>query len=150
MEPSHVRERVLSDHVALRQLLDVLEGEAKRVRAGERGRAGPLRREAEAFITTLFEHMRWEDRYLAPALQDADAWGEERAAHLAQDHREQRDLLEDAIAKLRDAARPPTLVATNLLDLVSLLRRDMEEEEELLLDERVLRDDVVGIEVETG
>ena len=40
--------------------------------------------------------------------------------------------------------------ARNLLDLVALLRTHMDAEERNHLDERVIRDDVVGIEVETG
>ncbi len=46
-------------------------------------------------------------------------------------------------------SEPPGL-ARNLLDLIALLRTDMDEEERDLLDERVIRDDVVGIDVETG
>ena len=79
-----------------------------------------------------------------------DAWGEERAEILETDHREQRELLRDVIDKLRDHDRPPRVVAENVLDLVALLRQDMEEEEAMLLDPRVLRDDIVGIDVEAG
>ncbi len=41
-------------------------------------------------------------------------------------------------------------MAGNLLDLVALLRDDMNEEESALLDESLLRDDVVGVDVTTG
>ena len=148
MRPSRVREHVLADHEALRRQLQELERCARSALARPEGDALPLRREAKALVTTLAEHMRWEDRFLAPALRQADAWGQERAEILATDHREQRELLQDVIDKLGDLARPPRIVADNVLDLVTLLRRDMEEEEELLLDPRVLRDDVVGIDVE--
>jgi hypothetical protein len=41
-------------------------------------------------------------------------------------------------------------VARNLLDLVALLRDDMADEERFLVSEKVLRDDVVNVDVETG
>jgi iron-sulfur cluster repair protein YtfE (RIC family) len=141
---------VLADHMALRRQLEGLEASARRACEQPEADASQLRSEAEALVTTLSEHMRWEDRYLEPALRDADAWGVERAELLAKDHREQRELLGDVVAKLRDRHRPPRVVADNVLDLIALLREDMEEEEALLLDPRVLRDDVVGIDVETG
>jgi iron-sulfur cluster repair protein YtfE (RIC family) len=144
MRPSRVRKRVLADHQALRRQLQELEASAGRAREIG-GDACQLRREAEALVTTLAEHMHWEDRFLAPALRAADAWGEERAALLATDHREQRELLADVIEKLRDPDRPAQVVIDNVLDLVALLRDDMEGEEATLLDPRVLRDDVITI-----
>lgn len=150
MRPSQVRERVLADHEALRRHLRELEAAARGALDEPEGGDARLRGRAEAFVSTLAEHMRWEDRYLAPALRNADAWGQERADLLASDHREQRELLDDVVTKLRDQRRPPKLVAENVLDLIALLRDDMEQEEALLLDPRVLRDDVIGIDVETG
>ena len=95
--------------------------------------------------------MHWEDVHLRPALLEIpDAWGKEHAEELDRDHREQRELLSDALDRVQDPSRPPSLVARNLLDLVELLRADMEQEERDLLDERVLRDDLVTIDAETG
>jgi len=51
---------------------------------------------------------------------------------------------------VQDESRPARIVARTLVDLAQLLRDDMEQEERLLLDERVLRDDLVGVDVETG
>lgn len=150
MRPSRVRERVLADHVALRRQLGDLESCAQRTSEHPGGEAAELRSQAEALVTTLAEHMRWEDLYLAPALREADAWGLERAERLDCDHREQRELLSHVLSKLHDRERPPKLVVDTVLDLIRLLREDMQEEEELLLDPRVLRDDTVGIDVETG
>ena len=42
------------------------------------------------------------------------------------------------------------LVARGVLDLIALIRTDMAEEENDLLDPRILRDDVVSIEPEGG
>jgi hypothetical protein len=41
-------------------------------------------------------------------------------------------------------------VSRDIRGLVGLLRDDMREEETVFLDERVLRDDIVGIDVEAG
>ena len=98
----------------------------------------------------LARHMRWEDRHLGPALLDADAWGEERLARLRGDHREQREILAHSLERLRDSNRPGVLVTSDLRDLILMLRDDMEEEERDLLDPRVLRDDVVAIDLEAG
>ena len=42
------------------------------------------------------------------------------------------------------------ITARSLLDLVKLLRAEMEQEEMLLRDVRGLRDDAVGVDVEAG
>ncbi len=150
MRPSQVRRRVLEDHETLRTLLAQLDVLARETLSGDEQLLAPLRERAEALLARLAEHMRWEDRYLSQALRQADAWGRERAAALEREHQEQRAVLRHAVERLRDEDSPAPLLARELADLVERLRRDMQEEEQDLLDERVLRDDVVGIEVETG
>ena len=151
MRPSEVREHVLYEHETIRAMLEILENRARQVAAkGSGPLVGPLRLEGETLLETLLTHMRWEDRFLRPALLEADAWGEERAALLDRDHKEQREMLAFVLGMVRDLSRPRDVIARNLLDLVRLLNEDMEDEEQVLLDERVLRDDVVAIEVESG
>jgi len=151
MRPSEVRTRVLADHERLRRDLERLEALSNGVseRRGD-ARVAALREEAQSFLVRLREHMRWEEAHLLPALRDADAWGRERAERLQGDHREQRELLDFIVARLRDRERPGPVVARDVAGLIDLLREDMREEEEALLDERVLRDDVVAIAMETG
>lgn len=149
MKPSEIRTRNLSDHERLRRDLDRLEVLVIDLRAG-RAALETLRQETETLLARLQAHMHWEETYLLPALREADAWGEERAERLARDHREQRELLDFLNDRLRDEAQPAALVARDVDHLVALLRDDMREEEADLLDERVLRDDVVAIAVETG
>jgi len=141
---------VLTDHVRLRALLDELESLARRVARGTAEEVDELRRRGEELLTDLGRHMHWEDAYLGPALLDADAWGRERANLLAQDHAEQRQVVDHLFADLRDRKRPALLLAWSLLEFIKLLRADIEREEETLLDERILRDDIVGIDVEAG
>ncbi len=150
MTPAETREWVLKDHESLRALLADLETLARQVRDGDRRLLGPLRLEAERFLHRFEDHTRWEDQHLRPALIEADAWGNERAQRLDHDHDEQRQLLEDSLDRLRDAERPPVLVARGVLDLIALIRTDMEQEERDLLDPRILRDGVVTIDTESG
>jgi len=150
MKPSQVRAHVLGDHEHLRARLRSLERHGKRVLEGSEGELAALRDEVEDFLARLREHMGWEELHLRTALLEADAWGQERARHLDDDHREQRELLELILRVVGDRSRPPPLVARNVLDLVALVLDDMVEEERWLLDERVLRDDVISIEAEDG
>jgi len=150
MTPGEVRERIRADHGAIRGSLDGVADLARRVESGEHGLLAALRLEGEALLRRLEDHLFWEDLHLAPALRQADAWGEQRAAQLDGDHRQQREVLAHCLAAVQDESRPARIVARTLVDLAQLLRDDMEQEERLLLDERVLRDDVVGVEVETG
>lgn len=149
MEPSEVRTRILRDHDRLREDLGRLERLVSDFRSGSAALEA-LRRDSAALLARLLAHMNWEESYLLPALRDADAWGEERAAQLARDHREQRELFHFLQARLRDEAHPATLVARDVEHLVALLRDDMREEEAVLLDERVLRDDVVAVDALTS
>ncbi|MDJ0864629.1 MAG: hemerythrin domain-containing protein [Myxococcota bacterium] len=150
MNPTEIRRRVLQDHEALRERLVALAELARQVADGDTDQARTLRGEAALFLEVLGTHMKWEDRFLRPALADADAWGKERVARLDADHREQREVLAAVLDRLLDGTRPAPLVARDVLDLVELLRRDMAEEEQDLLDPRVLRDDVVTIDGMSG
>jgi hypothetical protein len=149
MRAGEVRARVLADHVAIRDMLLSLERAAQQVLSGERWLLAGLRLEGETLLRRLEDHMGWEERHLAPALRAADPAGEERAAGLDRDHREQREVLAHCLVALRDEGRPGALIARKLVDLVALLREDMQEEERLLLDERVLRDASIAVDAES-
>jgi hemerythrin-like domain-containing protein len=140
MKLSEVRERILADHEVLRRRLAALEEQARRVASGAADAAPWLRAEGEALLALLREHLSWEDRHLAPALRAAGTRGTEHVRALAHEHAEQRELLDDALARLRDGGRPLLLVARNLLDLAALLREDMDREEQARLDPHLLRD----------
>ena len=150
MRPSEVRRSVLSDHQKLREQLTKLEQLSRAALVGTQLPRAALRGEAKVLLASLASHLNWEDRYLAPVLREADAWGALRCVKMAEDHHEQRNLLEYVLRQLHDESRPGSIVAGNLLDLIALLREDMNEEESALLDENLLRDDVVGIDVTTG
>jgi iron-sulfur cluster repair protein YtfE (RIC family) len=145
MKPSEIRARVLRDHEHVRNDLERLEARASELADGPAA-VERLRLDAAALITHLDVHMRWEEWYLLPVLREADAWGAERAAQLASDHRAQRQVLDFLNVRLHDETRPPALLARDVTHLVGLLRDDMREEEAELLDERVLRDDVIAVD----
>ena len=147
MQPSEVRRRILEDHERLRRELERVEDLARELVEGMPISA--LKAEAEGLVKRLLAHMQWEEAHLLPALREADAWGAERAERLVHDHREQRDLLAFVLGRLRHTT-PAAIVARDLVHLADLLREDMQGEENDLLDERVLRDDVVAIDVVTG
>ena len=139
METDGIRKQVLADHVALRRTLGRLEGLANRVLAGRESHFRALRGEAIGLLDALLVHIEWEDVYLAPALRDIGARGEQLASKLTREHVEQRELLRHILRGLSDMTRPGRVVAQNLVDLFGLLREDMVGEEEMLLDVRVLR-----------
>lgn len=150
MNAEDVRLAVLSDHEELREQMAKLEQMARLAVDGQELPWGELRGTGEAFLDGLARHMQWEENHLVPALREADSWGEVRCQQLADEHREQRLILESAVHSLRSETRPENLVASDLLHLIDLLRKDMEEEEAVFLDERVLRDDPVAIDATSG
>ena len=140
MRPSEFRHRILEDHERLRGVLLSLEFLGRRILDGDAESLGPLRLKGETLHGLLLEHMEWEDRFLAPALRRAGAWGLERARSLDREHLEQRELLNHILAGLRDPTRPSVTLARTMVDLVALLRADMQDEEETTLDPRMLWD----------
>lgn len=150
MQPSQVRARVLQDHESLRQRMEEIERLAEAVLGGERAPAGKLRQAATELLVVLTDHMGWEDRYLVPALRDADAWGPERVARFEADHEHQREELRRLLAGLEEPRQPAANLASSILQWLNTLHEDMREEEAAFLDKKVLRDDVIGIDVETG
>lgn len=149
MLPSEVRAKILEDHRRLRGELGRLEATAIDGEIGEAD-AALLRELGESFLEQLAAHMRWEDQNLAPALRDADAWGEERERRLVTEHAEQRAQMRSLLDRLHETQRDARQLAVDLLELVEWLRRDMEHEERETLDPDVLRDDVVAIDASDG
>ena len=94
--------------------------------------------------------MQHEDQHLIPVLRTIDAWGAERAARVEADHTGQREQMRVYLDALRRHDASEADLAALLHDLSAWLARDMAEEEETTLHPDVLRDDVVGIEVDTG
>lgn len=150
MNPSQVRETILEQHAALRERLAELRELAADATSGDAAGADLLREAGLRVLTMLGSHLDFEDLHLLPALREADAWGEERAKLVTREHAEQRELFDYTVARLRDTSRPSRLLARQIETLVEAILEDMNEEEKTMLDENLLRDDVVGIDVEAG
>lgn len=150
MRPSEVRRRILSEHEQLRLLIAEVDALAERVHSGDVEQASRLREQGCELHRQLCLHLDLEDAILVRALREVDAWGEARAEELATEHRDQRELLAYLVQRLEDTTRPPTLLVQDLLHFTALLRDDMTREEREVLDEELLRDDVIGIDVNSG
>jgi iron-sulfur cluster repair protein YtfE (RIC family) len=148
MNPSEVREMILADHREIRQLLERVE----ELTAPESGveRLAELRERGRALHDKFIRHLELEDRYLVPAVRDADGWGEERARQITEEHRQQRELLADVLHQLRDATAVPAALRRSLRSFVEAMRADMIHEEKAVLRDDILRDDVVAVNVEAG
>lgn len=146
MRPSEVRQRILDDHAALRRLL----ADVQQALAATPPSAPAIRSLGESLRQRFLEHLELEDRTLVPALRTIDAWGEERAARLDREHRHQRERLDEIMGRLRPEERAGAELAGDLARLVREILLDMEHEEKTVLDENLLRDDVVTTDVEAG
>jgi hypothetical protein len=146
MAPSQVREVMHTEHVNIRQLLERAEDQAQQVMAdqdyGDR-EVRALRDAARQLYTGLSAHIELEDRILAPALKQTDAWGDIRAAALMNEHAEQKRAVEGALIELDDLAQPARALAVHLHELVEHIRAELMNEEETLLNEELLRDDPI-------
>jgi iron-sulfur cluster repair protein YtfE (RIC family) len=147
--PAEVRALVLAQHEELRRLIQ----RAQRATAwqGEPSfeRAEEVVRVAQELYARFENHLRFEERFLFPALRDADIWGDERVAALTKEHAQQRCDLERFI-DLVDSQCPPEEVRGALAALTLMLLEDIAEEEEACLDADLLRDDVVAVDQMAG
>lgn len=129
MKPREIRQHILAEHASIRDMLNELEQSASRVLSGHEDESPALRDLGLSFHSKFSKHLAFEDRHLAPVLREAGADGIQQSEHLADDHREQRELLDYILANLRDPGRPARLVADQLQGLVELIRDDMASEE---------------------
>jgi hypothetical protein len=150
MEPSRVREAILEQHADLRERLAELRALAASATGSDEQAAIALRESGLQVLAILGSHLDFEDRYLVPALREVDAWGDERADLVTREHAEQREIFHYILERLRETQRPSVLLAREVETLVDAILVDMGEEERTMLDEDLLRDDVVGINVEAG
>ena len=146
--PSQVRRMILDDHVGLRGLLADLDELARRVEDGDHELLGRLRERFLELSERFLHHLDLEEETLVPALRDADAWGEERAALLLREHADQRGRFGELRKSLRESRSSARSLALEIRLLVRDLLFDMEHEEHTLLSPRVLHDDPVVVDGE--
>lgn len=145
MNPSEVRERILTDHARLQKRMQAIEAQIE-----QQDPVAELQREVEWLVEELVNHMLWEDFYLGRALEEADAWGDARRAELSEEHSRQREWIKQFLRELHNPQLTRAAMKIQLEGFFRDLRRDMQDEETHTLDPNVLRDDIVGIDVEAG
>ena len=149
MDPSEVRKRILEDHQALRGRLVEIEA-AIAALGDEPTRAdaatvATLREVGRATLEELLVHVDLEDRILAPALRETDAFGPVRADGMIAGHRKQREMWRQTLDRLATGSESTRGLVATMRELISELRDDMETEESELLDPTLLKDDLVNI-----
>ncbi|HWV37756.1 MAG TPA: hypothetical protein VN033_04680 [Vulgatibacter sp.] len=144
MDPSQVRERILSEQDRLLDLLDDAERVAVQVRNDPE--AYPvLHRIAEDLESELSEFFDIQEEILEPALRETDAWGDIRAERLAEYLRGQRMAVYAACRQVEAGELPPWRAADELEELVHVVRVGLVRAERHFLREDLLRDDLVTI-----
>jgi Hemerythrin HHE cation binding domain len=137
------RLRILADHAQLRTLTGAVVACAQEARRDEKQR--PQVREALIRLRTELElHLTYEEKTLVPLLEQADAWGPGRAAHMAKDHDGQRAVLLALTEDAGEGVRSVEALADELDWFVQSFERDMVEEERTLLAPATLADTSVG------
>jgi hypothetical protein len=134
-----LRKRILAEHERLREAI------AKTLGAETHAK---LTLAANALLDELAEHLAHEDDLLEPVLRTIDAWGEERARRMRDEHaaqREEIDRLRFALAQPLPFAVEPRLAAA-VRRFVERLGGDMAHEERDVLSPELLRDDAISIE----
>lgn len=137
---SECREVLRAQHANLRKTIDVARAAALKA-LDQRGSAGELQTAVSSLQRELLAHLADEEKLLAPILPKLDAWGPLRLDLLKAEHAHQRAVL--ALLAGHDAWPAPSVVAGRTLALCDDILADMTFEERELLNEKVLRDDLI-------
>jgi hemerythrin-like domain-containing protein len=133
MNRVEVRDRILVEHLRLRERLSEIEELADRFDKGGATVGEELRGTGAAMCEVFAAHLAFEDAQLLPILREIPERGEELAARLAREHREQRELLYYLVGRLEEENRPTSLVARELRSFCAAIRDDMCHEESTLV-----------------
>ncbi len=153
MEPAQVRSVILSEHVHLRGLISQTEMAASRVveqdAYGEEDVA-VVRGRARQLVKAMAAHIELENRVLVPAIRKVDGFGPVRADRMLAEHAEQARSWNNVLMQLDDQTQPALAIGKAVLLLTRALREDMAAEEEALLNQDLLRDEMICIDIEDG
>lgn len=149
LRPSRVRQRILDDHVRLREELASLEV-AVDLLPYEPSRSAEVADVAGRLLAELVMHTELEDAILGPALLEVDAWGTIRERSLLEHHDAQRAQLRELLHSYLRPREDPAQIAALTRAWIREVRADMEREEQDLLVASLLRDDTIAIDMECG
>jgi hypothetical protein len=128
--PSLVRDQVLEQHAALREMLRSAIEHVARWRLATRDRdVTRLRAFGRELCDRFREHLAFEDEHLRPVLAVLDTWGPERVRELHREHTRQREAL-DAFAASFETDADAEQTALALTALAEDIERDMAAEED--------------------
>jgi hypothetical protein len=134
VQTSEVRDRILSDHAHIRELLDGIDVLVESFETSARITDGEeLRNRGLVLYAALAEHLTREDELLVPILRVKGPDGLAQARQLGREHKVQRELLEFLTDRLSANDLPTVLVARQLKNFTEYLRFDMLHEEKAVL-----------------
>ena len=149
LDPEIARQTVLTQHKAIRELLDEAQSISQAALAGDAQAALRMPALFHRVRLTLDSHLAFEESVLLPILEADLPLGPQRAQALQREHqRQRRELLRMQDAELVTWAGEG--LASGLRQLVREFLVDMIEEERVLLIHEVIRDDLVTVEQEAG
>src|SRR5688572_16253288 len=129
MTPTALLEELLSQHRALREMMDRCDALANEIDRGMD--PSPLTHEVAKLRAAFGAHNEFEERLLRPMLYAHDAFATARIDRLVDDHIAEHRAMR---AQLRDDTPTATL-----RDLIDMLRIHLDAEERYLLTPQVLR-----------
>jgi hypothetical protein len=129
----------------LRRSIDELEAStASLLSDGEAAVADVLARTVKLF-EKLSNYIDLEQSFVLPSVRNADVWGVIRARALEREHADHRGVLDIISHQVLPA---PADLAHDVRALTRALRETLEREKREILTSELLRDDVVGIDVD--
>lgn len=137
---------VLSQHAAIRALLERARQTAEATLEGRTSESGAVASAIGDIRTTMEVHLAFEEKVLLPLFAAERGRGPWRARRMVTEHRHQRAMLASLHQEAAEAPDLPML-SVKLTFLTSWLLSDMTEEERELFEpapERAARDDVAG------
>lgn len=145
---SAVRDRLLAEHRRLSALISPCEREARRVLDG----AADSRHLLACLLQLLDaveSHNQGEEAVLGPILLDTDSYGGVRLGQMIEDHLIENLGLRQALGAAVEA-EVPDRAARATLAAIALLRGRIQREERQFLNSRVVKDDIMPIDMSSG
>ena len=149
MTNDQVRSQLLAEHEQLLRVIAGCEEMAEEVVSGRGERWRQLLARVIDLVDRFEEHNRDEESRLAPLLREIDSFGDVRVEQMVRDHEEEHLALRLALRAVVDV-EVPDRAARDALDVLQRLRQHMAAEESQFLNERIIKDDLVAIDMFTG
>lgn len=143
------RRSIVRQHIQIRDLLDRAQAVAEAALDGRPPSPDAVASAVGDIRATMEVHLTFEEAVLLPLLGDDFPLGPKRAAHLLDEHKQQRKVLASLHKEAEKFPELPILAA-KLSFLTSWLLADMVEDERSFLDSEVLHDDIAVVVNQMG